>query len=162
MKRIIKNSIKLFVFISIASLPFISVTQLIGMNNFLDSFENSEYYLFLENEGLFASKTTDEEYIIILKSSHPDFKIEEDDSIIYWRNDGEIVCNKIKMTDTFGALKKYQPIDNNDITDKSIYENQIIGKVINIIDNNIWNSISLKIWEISIQKLNFNSFFNND
>ncbi len=162
MKKIYKNTIKLCVFLIFASLPFLTVTQLIGMDSFLDSFENSDYYIFLENDGLIASKISDEQYIIILKSSHPDFKIEDGDTTVYWINEGEIVCNKIEKIDSIGSLKRYQKVDMDDSLNMPIYENQIIGKVINTIDNNIWNSISLKIWEISIQKFNLNSLISSN
>jgi len=160
-KKIVKNTIKLCVFLSVAILPFITVTQLIGFDNFIDSFENHEYYIFLQNDEILASKTGNENYIIIIKSSHPNFKIKDNDIILYWGNDGEIASNKIKKIDTYGSIKKYRIIDNENIDTKTIFENQIIGKIINNIDNNIWNSISLKIWDISIQKLNLNSFITN-
>jgi len=162
MKKIIKNSIKFLFFISLASLPFLTVTQLIGLDTFIDSFENSEYYLCLEDDGFFASKINKEEFVLIQRSSHPGFKIENEDSIIYWNNEGEILCNHLKRINNVGSLKRYENIENENAEQIPIYENQIIGKVINKIDNNLWFSLSLKIWDISIQNLNFNSFLTND
>jgi hypothetical protein len=162
MKKIIKKTIKIFVFISIASLPFITVTQLMGLDTFLDSFENSDHYVCLQNKGFFASKIDKEEYIIIQKSSHPEFKFQDDESIIYWDNDGEILCNKLKRIENVGSLKRYNINDNENEEQIPIYENQIVGKIINTIDNNIWYSISITIWDISVQNLNFNSFITND
>lgn len=158
----IKNSLKLIIFITFTSFPFLTVTQLIGMDTFLDSFENSEDYLCLQNDGFFASKINKKDHIIIQKSSHPDFKIKNGDSIIFWNNDGDIICNKLERIDNVGSLKRYDSINNKDEKQLPIYENQIIGRVINTVDNNIWFSISLKIWDISIQNLNFNSFLTND
>jgi hypothetical protein len=162
MKKIIKNSLKFIIFITFTILPFLTVTQLIGMETFLDSFENSEYYLCLQNDGFFASKINNENHIIIIKSSHPNFRIKNGDSIIYWNNDGDILCNKLERLDDVGSLKRYKSINYKDEEQLPIYENQIIGRVINTVDNNIWFSISLKIWDISIQNLNFNSFLTND
>jgi hypothetical protein len=162
MKKVVKNAIKFVVFISVASLPFITVTQLIGIDTFIDSFENSDYYLCFENDGFLASSVKQEEYIIIQRSSHPDFKINDGDSIIFWDNNGEIVCNKIIRISNVGSLKRYNTIDNTNEEQMPIYENQIIGKVINSVENNVWFSISLKIWDLSIQKLNFNSLLTNE
>ena len=162
MKKVVKNAFKFAVFISLASLPFITVTQLIGIDTFLDSFENSDYYLCLQNDGFVASSIKQDEYIIILRSSHPDFSIKDGDSIIYWDNEGEILCKKLIRINSVGSLKRYNTIENLDEEQIPIYENQIIGKVINSVDNNIWFSISLKLWDISIQNLNFNSFLTNN
>jgi len=162
MKKIIKNTLKFIIFITFTSLPFLTVTQLIGMDIFLDSFENSEYYLCLQNDGFFASKINNKDHIIIQKSSHPDFNIKNGDSIVFWNNDGDIICNKLERINNVGSLKRYKSIENKDSEQLPIYENQIIGRVINTIDNNIWFSISLKIWEISIQNLNFNSILTNN
>lgn len=51
--------------------------------------------------------------------------------------------------------------DYNDFGDEPIYENQIIGKVIGNVDNNLWNTISMKIWDISIHNLNVKALFTN-
>lgn len=162
MKNIIKNFLKLIIFITFTSFPFLTVTQLIGVDTFLDSFENSKDYLCLQNDGFFASKINKQNHIIIQKSSHPDFNIKNGDSIIFWNNDGEIICNKLERIESVGSLKRYKSIGNKDKEQLPVYENQIIGKVINTVENNIWFSISLKIWDISIQNLNFNSFLTND
>ena len=155
LKKIVKHAIKLCVFIILASLPFITVTQIIGLDIFLDSFENPEYYLCLQDKGnLFGVNIKNGEYVITQKSSHPEFNIKKSDTIIYSKNDGNIECNKVYCVYNTGAIKRYQTTEENDIINKPIYESQIIGKVINVIDDNIWNSISIKIWETSIQNLN--------
>ena len=83
-KRIIKTVIKIWIFISIASLPFITVTQIIGMDAFLDSFENPDHYICLKDKNnVYGSKTKTGEYMIIQKSSHPDFNVKKSDTIIY-------------------------------------------------------------------------------
>jgi hypothetical protein len=131
------------------------MTQLIGIDIFLDSFENHEYYICLQNkENSLGLGTKNGEYIIIQKSSHPGFSIEKSDSVIYCKNDGELTCNKILQINNIGAIRSYHTTEENDIKGKPIYEPQIVGKVINIIDGNIWNSISIKIWETSISSLN--------
>ena len=161
-KKITKNMIKFCVFISLTSLPFISITQMVGIDIFLDSFENPEQYICLQDkDNLFGLNTKNGEHIIIQKSSHPDFNIREEDLIIYCKIDGDLVCDKIYSINNVGALKRYYTIDENDITSQPIYEVQILGKIINIVDNNIWNSISIMVWETSIHNLNVRALTND-
>lgn len=162
-KKKIKNTIKFFVFISLAYLPFITVTQIIGMDTFLDSFENPKYYICLQDkDNAFGLNTKNEEYLIIQKTSHPKFTVKKSDSIIYCKNNGEITYNKVFNINNIGAIKKYYAIEENDIISQPIYESQIIGKVITVIENNIWNSISIKIWELSIHNLNLRVLLANN
>ena len=152
-KKIEKNAIKFIVFISIASLPFLTATQILGVDTFLDSFENPNYYICLQDkENALGLNTRNGEYAIIQKSSHPDFNVLERDSIIYNNNAGEVACHKVEEIGHIGALTRYYT-EETDINN-SIIQEQIIGKVVNIVDNNIWNSISVTVWEISIDSLN--------
>ena len=157
--KITKNTIKIFIFIALASLPFITVTQTIGMDIFLDSFENPKYYVCLQDkDNSFGLNSKGGEYLIIQKSTHPDFNIDKSDSIIYFKNDGDIVCNKVYFISNIEAIKSYHTIDENE----PIFEGQIIGKIVKIIDGNLWNSISLKIWETSINNLNLRALLTNN
>ena len=162
-KRIIKNAIKVCIFISLASFPFITITQMIGMNTFLDSFENPEHYICLQDkDNSLGSNIKNGEYIIIQKSSHPEFSVKKSDSIIYCKNGGGIACDKIHYISNIGAIRRYHTAEENDIKGQPIYKSQIIGKVINVTDGNIWNSISIKIWETSIHNLNLRALLVND
>jgi len=158
-----KNVIKICIFISIAIIPFVTSSQIIGMDTFLDSFENPEYYICLQDkDSSLGSITRDEEYIIIQKSTHPTFNIEKSDSIIYWKSDGDIACSKVHHINNMGAIERYYTTEEDDITNQPIYEGQIIGKVIKVIESNLWNSISLKIWETSIHNLNLRALLTNN
>jgi hypothetical protein len=153
-KKTLKLAIKFSLFLIIASIPFISITQMIGMDAFLDSFENSEYYLCFQDEyGLYATNTNEKEYVIIQGSSHPDFSAGKDDYIIYLTNDNELACNRVYHVSSIGTFKRYHTQDMESIG-HHVLENQVIGKVIKVVDDNIWNSIAISIWEISIDKLN--------
>ena len=157
--NITKNVIKISVFITFASLPFISVTHTIGMDIFLDSFENSEHYLYLQDEdNSLGLNTKGGEYLIIQKSAHPDFSVEKSDSIIYFKNDGDITCNKVNDISDIEAIKSYHTMDENE----PIFDGQIVGKVVKVVDGNLWNSISLKIWETSINNLNLRALLTNN
>lgn len=154
MKKILKSAIKLCVFLLFVSLPFISITQMVGLDTFLDSFENSDHYICIEdNDKLFGSTTNNEEYVIIQKSSHPDFKVSEEDYVVYVGNEGYLTCNKVCQITGAGAMKRYGLEGINDKS-SSIFEGQIIGKVVDTVDNNIWNLITIKVWETSIHNLN--------
>jgi len=152
----IKRAIKILVFISLVNLPFITVAQLIGMDTFLNSFENPEDYIYLQGGGFsMEPHIKNGDYIIIQRSSHPSFSVKEGDVILYCKDKGETVCHRVYHINCIGPLKRYDTIgDNNTFGDKPIYENQILGKVVGIVDNNLWNTISMKIWDITIHDLN--------
>jgi hypothetical protein len=163
MKKAIKSTIKLCAFISIANLPFITITQLAGIDTFLDSFENTGHYIYLQSQRNSMEPNIKEgDYIILQKSSHPDFTIQQQDIILYCKDSGETVYQRVHHINCIDTVKRYHIIDNNNNhTDKPIYENQIIGKVVSIVDNNLWNIISIKIWEVSIHNLNIGALFTN-
>jgi len=140
--------LKFFAFISIAILPFISATQIIGMETFLDSYEKPEYYIIINNK---------ENYTIIQKSTHPEFYIENEDTIYYYQANGEISYNKIYEISAIGPIKKYYTLDDKN----PIFEQQIIGKIIKKLEENPLNFISIKTWEISIHNLNLRALISD-
>lgn len=153
----IKESIEFLLFIIIALLPFITVTNIIGLDVFLDSFEKPQYYICVENNHIFKSNSR-QQYLIIQKSSYPGFFVKNNDEIIYFSDNGYILCSKVYEKNTIDADNKFYSLNS---FSEPIYENQIIGKIVKIIDNNIWSLISLKFWDISIHNLNFNSLIEN-
>ena len=163
MKEIVKNAFNICVFISLVNLPFITVTQLISTDTFLDSFENPDFYLYLQNGGYsMETDIKEEDYILLQKSSHPDFNICEGDVILYCENDGEIICNKVCNINCISPVKKYHLIDNNDtINEKNIYGSQIIGKIVSVVNTNLWDLISMKIWDMTINNFNVRTMFTN-
>ena len=163
MKKTIKRAIKLCIFLSLANLPFITATQLIGIGTFLDSFENPEMYYYIQGNGYSMEPTiTDGNYILLQKSSHPSFSVEQGDVVLYFKDNGARICHRIHHISAIGPFKRYHTMgDNNNLCDKPIYEYQIIGKVVGIIDNNIWNKISMDIWDIAIHEFNVNALFND-
>jgi len=157
-KEQIRKIIGLILFVGIAALPFMSVTEMIGMETFLDSFEHPNSYLFLKNDDLITGIKTDaENYIIIQKTNHPEFEIQKNDKLMYFNLQGEISCEEVKYIRGIGTFKRYYLNSEYAEFEETIYEGQIIGKVIKQIDNNFWNELSLKIWEISIENFNIYS-----
>jgi hypothetical protein len=163
-KQDLQKILRVCVFLSIALLPFLTVTQIIGIETFLDSFENPDYYLcFQDKDNSFGSNTKNGEYIIIQKSTHPDFNPNQNDIIIYSDSDGEILCNKIHHINSLRTTKTYYTVNQEEqVSQKPVYESQILGKIIEIVDDNIWNILSIKIWETSIHNLNLNAILTND
>lgn len=152
-----KKFIKIFIFITLATIPFISAASLMTMEQFIDSFENPDHYISIQNNNIIESTSSQGHYIIIQKSTYPNFEINENDEIIYFDNNGEIKYSTIIHTSKIGRIKQYYALNENEIDTESIYENQIIGKVIINIENNLWNTISIKTWDIAIHQLNINN-----
>ena len=158
-KKIVKDIIKICAFIAIVNLPFLTITHLIGADIFFDSFDNPNSYQYFQSSSLNID-TIDNGYIIFQKSSHPDFSITIGDSIFYLKDEGGLMCREIyHMTDKEYTKKYYVIRFDNKIGIEPIYEYQIVGKVVNTIDDNIWNKFSLKIWDASINNLNAVALF---
>ena len=154
MKENIKKIIEFYIFINIASLPFIMATNVIGINAFLDSFENPDSYVHIKNSDSMSGITTGQEkYIVIQKADHPDFKINREDTIAYFNFDGELSFNRISEIKGVGTFARYYIGEEND-GDGTVFNDQIVGKVIKVLDENILTDLSLKIWDISIENLN--------
>ena len=160
-KEKVKKAAKILVFFLITCLPFISITNTVGMETFIDSFENSDAYIFLENTQIMSATKIDKpSYMIIQKIDHPDFEIQEEDKIMYCSLSGDILCNKINNIQSIGTIERYEVLNQEASQNKeTIYKNQIIGKVVNVLDENIWNSLCLNFWSIAIENLNINSLF---
>jgi hypothetical protein len=125
------------------------------MEIFVDSFENPGHYLCIQNEKLlYTSRSDQSDFIIILKSSHPDFEIKKGDNVIYLSSEGNIEYCEIKYIKTYGEKENYYTQKNENVYNYPIFEGQIVGKVLKTIDDNIFNSISVKIWEASINNIN--------
>jgi hypothetical protein len=161
LKKQLKNIIKILIILSILFLPFIYITELIGIDIFLDSFENPKHYMCIQSDGLiFGSKSDDNDLIILQKTSHPDFFVNKNDFLLYFTDEGFIEISRIVDIKYIGSREKYYKEPEEKMFNFPIFKEQIIGKVINIFDDNILNSISLKIWEASINNLNIRALTN--
>jgi len=157
----IKTILKFIFFVSAACLPFITITNILGLNVFLDSFEKPEYYLCIENNFLYGAETNTQ-YLVLQKSSYPDFNVEKNDEIIYFGNNGNILFSKVFEVNSVNTENKFYSVNSDNVLRGVIYEKQIIGKVVKTIDDNILNLISIKFWDISIHNLNVNSILTNN
>lgn len=157
----IKNILKICVFILLVNLPFLSATQIIGMNVFLDSFESPEKYVYFQaDEQHIEGIKNDNDYYVLQRTSHPEFTLNEGDTILYSNGNDIVACNKIYSISCIGTFKKYHVTNVDDsLIDYPVYDYQIIGKVVSIVDNNLWNVISIKLWDVSIHNLNVHALF---
>jgi hypothetical protein len=157
----IKKILLLFIFTFLSSLPFLHISEALGIEIFLDSFENSKNYICLQDIENSLESNTNGDYLIIQKASHPDFDILKNDKIIFYDNEGEISFTKVIQISSTATLKRYHIEEASKHKKSVIFENQILGKIIDKIDDNILNSISIKIWETSIHNLNLRSLLIN-
>lgn len=135
---------------------------MIGIDAFLDSFKNPKVYDFLVTDIYSTyTDTGQEKYILLQKTSHPNFSIENGDTILYCNDKGKTACDKVHQINCIGTIKRYDITDEN-IGEIPIYETQIYGKVLGFVDNNPWNILSIKIWDISTHTTNFNTFFSQN
>jgi hypothetical protein len=160
-EKVVKDIIKICAFIAIANLPFITITQLVGMDTFLDSFNNVQSYQYFKG-SILDRDDLDNKYIVLQKSSHPKFSILTGDEIFYLKDEGGLMCRKVYNISRRGSTNKYYTINfEGNANDDPIYESEVIGKVISVVDNNIWNALSLKVWDVSINNLNAAALFTN-
>lgn len=153
-KNMIRDIMKICTFIALVNLPFITTTQLIGIDVFTDSFENPESYQYFKSSKIDLG-TISWGYLVIQKPSHPDFSILTGDKIFYYNDEGGLMCRSIYNITDRGLIKKYYIVNlDGELDDEPIYNYQVIGKVVSLLDNNAWNKISLKIWDASINNLN--------
>lgn len=156
-KKIQKHVGNILVFVIIANLPFLTVTSLIGIDTFIDSFHHPESYLILKNErseipGLYAG------YIILEKPTNQDYHIKQGDVILYYSLDNELQQQIVSMQNYEQGINTYYTI-LEDRLDGPIYDQQIIGKIKGNLDENIWNALCVQIWDLSIDKLNLVALF---
>ena len=86
--------------------------------------------------------------------------VNENDYVIYFTEDGFVEYNKIDYVKLVGSREIYYIKNNQKYQYLPIFKGQIIGKAIKTIDDNILNSISVKIWEASINNLNIRALTN--
>ena len=156
MKDEYKKIINFGIFILIANLPFFAITNMVGIDTFLDSFENPDRYIFFRKTNSITNTKLEKNTILVIQKTYDtNTEILEGDQILYYKDSGEIDCKKVYSINCIGPLKKYHIVDNNNhFTGEKIYNQQIIGKVLEISDSNIITELSLKIWDISIHEFN--------
>jgi hypothetical protein len=160
-RKFIKRVLRLCAFVIIVNLPFLTMTQLLGINTFLDSFQHPSSYQYLKyNEReKFEQKTM---YIILEKPTGQDYSITQGDTILYRSTKETLECRTVYATQIQHGEKIYYTStpDENDL-DGPIFYSQILGKSTRMIDDNFWNALSVHVWGLVIENLNVITFFSN-
>jgi hypothetical protein len=162
-KKLLWDALKIIVFISLANLPFITIAHQVGLDIFLDSFDNPDYYNILEDISLSDdSYVKNGESIIIQRSSHPEFTANKGDIILHYKIEKGYCCNKIYEIETSSPVKQYYTVGCSYSESEPVHEYCVIGKVVGVVDKNIWNSLAITFWEASINNLNIKSIVTNE
>ncbi len=154
-----KIIIKLTIFTTLVNLPFLTIAQLFGLTTFIDTFTNPSYYTYYKtNEiGIEKPRTT---FLIIQKKTHPDFSILSGDTIFYLKAEGGLTFKTVNHIYTQKYGNHYSVVSFTEGTpEETVTSSQILGKVLTAPDDTIWNSFSLKIWDISKTNLNAVALF---
>ena len=167
MEKSLKDMTRILLFLAVANLPFITIVQVTGLDIFLDSFENPSYYLYLEYNNSIGNMETKHSYIIVQKSSHPDFSIKKGDILLYQQY--------INGKDETGGYRIYceyyadytehiEGIPNTLFHSKlnvsrTNRDSRVIGKIVGIAEYDPWHGIAIKAWDISINNLNIGTIF---
>ena len=125
--------------------PFLSAIHTLGKGTFLESFENPEQYVLLQQNN---------KYIIVQKSSHPNFNIKLGDTLFYYNNTGKLISKKIYQIRTINPINKYYTLYIFNDEDQPISKEQLVGKIIKKTDTGLANKISMNLWDLSVHTLN--------
>ncbi len=157
-KKFLYTILKLGSFFLIANLPFLTVSQLIGMEAFIDSFRHPDSIISIQNEKI-AGMENEGGYIILEQPSYQGFFIGEGDCILYQTKKDTFQQNVVSSIKSDDGRKTYYIANFVDATNGPIYDHQIIGKIIGKSGDNLWVTLCLQFWEVSIDKLNILAFF---
>jgi len=154
MKKFLPQIIfKLCGFFLIANLPFLTISQLVGIDTFIDSFKHPSSFLYIKNENLdyIDAKTG---YIILEQPTYQGFSIQKGDHILYHTMKDSLQQNIVYLVKSDDGITSYYIPSYTDDYDEPIYEHQIVGKIIGISEDNIWNTLCLQLWDLSRNNLN--------
>jgi hypothetical protein len=155
-KKRIQKIAELCVFIAIANLPFLTITQLIGAETLIDSFQHPDSYQYIKDntQGLHGG------YIVLEKPTDQQYTITKGDTILYYTTNDKLQQRTVTQILTQqGVTTYYTTAPNEASLDGPIYDTQIIGKIKGSIDDTIWNTLSLQIWDLSTDALNIMTLF---
>jgi hypothetical protein len=145
---------KICIFFIVANLPFLTVVHLMGIDIFLESFQHPDTYQCIKtNEE--GNDTTTGGYFLLETPAYQGFIIQNGDIILYRTGDGSVRCEPVFCVELHqGTTIYYTTTLAEDDIKGPIYGTQVLGKVTGTIDDNLWNALSLQIWDFSIKNLN--------
>ncbi len=159
MKKNLRHTIiKLCGFFFIANLPFLTISQLVGIDTFIDSFKNPSSFYYLKNDRIHSTDPT-AGFIILEKPPYQGSSIKEGDRILCHTMKNTLQQRFVYQIITEDGIKTYYTTSNTETSDGPIYESQIVGKIIGISEDNIWYALCLQVWDLSIDNLNALALF---
>jgi hypothetical protein len=159
-KKFLYPILKFSSFFLLVNLPFLTVSQLIGMDAFIDSFKHPDSIISIKSEKI-PGMENEGGYIIIEQPSYQGFSIGEGDCILYQTKKDSLQQNIVSSIKSDEGRKMYYTTSYSDANEGPIYDQQIIGKIIGKSGDNLWVALCLEFWEASIDKLNILTFFSN-
>ncbi|MBN1280687.1 MAG: hypothetical protein JXA00_03470 [Candidatus Thermoplasmatota archaeon] len=153
--------LKLCVFVIIANLPFLTMTQLLGIDTFLDSFYHPSCYQCLKTDKVSITDTPSS-YLIVQNPTHHEYQVTPGDTILYHSNTDTILYQRVMKIQVEKGIKTYYTATGDmSHLEGPIYEYQILGKITERIDDTLWNALSVHLWDLSIENLNAAALFTN-
>ncbi len=137
------------------------MTNILGLETFLDSFQHPLSYQYLKNDRIngVEQKT---EYLIFTTWTSQKNPIVKGDVILYRNTAHTIVCGTVFSVQTqHGDQTYFTTFPNDEKLDGPIYNYQILGKTIGVIEDNLWNALSVHLWVMAIENLNAITFFSS-
>lgn len=161
LQEILKHGLQFLVFLSVILLPYITMTSFMGMNTFLDSFEHAESYDYLKDPNTLTFPVqTENSYVFIQRSSHPQFTISPGEYVVYYSQQG-IECEQVTNVKQQPLLTIYTTHTHSENTDP-LYKYDLVGKIVGTCDDTLWNALSITLWETSVSNLNIRALFTNE
>jgi|GEM_PF-6694682 len=110
----------------VVNLLFLSAVSSVGLQVFIDTFEQSENYVFVKNHSL----DSEDELLIVMNSNHPDFSKNPNATLL-----------RIKASESISH-------------DAAHSSHSTIGKVVGGMNDNLLSTIIFSLWEASTEALN--------
>jgi hypothetical protein len=138
----------------LANLPFLTMSYILGMETFLDSFEHPSSFLYIKNEQI-QTLQPQAGYLILEKPTSEAFSIEEGDMILCYTTTHRLqqhIVSEIRYED--GGKTYYASTSASELSGAPIYDSQIVGKITGEMKETLWNRLCLYFWDVSINHLN--------
>jgi len=100
-------------------------------------------------------------YIILEQPTYQGFSIQEGDHILYYTMKDSLQQNIVYQVESDDGNTIYYITSYTDNYDGPIYEHQIVGKIIGTSEDDIWNTLCLLLWDLSINNLNAFALFSD-
>jgi hypothetical protein len=158
-KKHLITVLRFCVFVFLVNLPFLSMSNILGSQIFIDSFEHPQHYHYIKTNTM-SIYDTSSGYLVVQTPSHPDFCLDVGDFIFYHTESGELYMRSIVSIEWQPPFKMYTVYGSDETASvESVISRYILGKVITSFDDSIWNRISVYTWDVSVNRLNIGALF---